>query len=75
MIKLNIGSDDEFNEIQTALQYYLAAEIEELKRSDSPETRGMEMQHIASIKIINSLLSRLAGLENLRRKGRRDENC
>ena len=64
MIKLNIGSDDEFNEIQIALERSLQRELEFLDEAEDPGVRLIAAEHISSIKIIKFLLGRLSDLES-----------
>ena len=66
MMRLNIGSEEEFNELQAALQHYLLEELEALERTNEPGMREAEEQHEASIKILKSLLKRLEGLDKLK---------
>ena len=63
MIQLNIGSDEEFNEIQIALERSLSYELELLESSSQPGMRAIEHEHEESIKIIKILLERLRKLE------------
>lgn len=63
MIRLNIGSEEEFTELQTALERSLRCELDLLDESDQPGARTIADEHAASIKIIKILLSRLIDLE------------
>lgn len=63
MIQLNIGSDEEFNELQVALERSLHHELNLLEESDDPGMRSVASEHAASIKIIKVLLGRLKDLE------------
>jgi hypothetical protein len=64
MIKLNIGSDNEFTELQLALERSLSHELQCIEEGDEPGVRLIVSGHLASIKIIKVLLNRLSDLES-----------
>lgn len=74
MIKLNIGSDEEFNELQIALERSLKCELQFLEDADDPGVRSITAEHTASIKLITKLLNRLSNLESRASFKKKDAN-